>query len=178
MTFYPNKYVAVTIDGASCCHIVCYANDGHETGRILIDASDISTCQQYRWHVEYSKKREVVYGAASIKGRTIRIHRLLLNPQENMQVDHINHNGLDNRRCNLRICNNRDNNCNKNFAMAKRASKLSTGIRILNGRYYARIMVHKKEIALGGYNSLHEAVEARRKAEKEYFGEYRYAEIR
>ena len=46
---------------------------------------------------------------------TIGLHRWILNCKKGLQVDHINHNTLDNRRCNLKICTQLENANNKGF---------------------------------------------------------------
>lgn len=177
MISYENEYELVQIDGKPCYYIWCFSSKGKTTGRIIIDEQDFSMCRQYRWHIEKYRNRTMQYGAAIVNGKVLRIHRLVMQAPSQMQVDHINHNGLDNRRCNLRVCSNRDNNCNKDFANCVRASQLGTGIRQINGRYYARIMVYKKEIALGGYATLEEAKSARAQAERKYFGKFKYDEV-
>jgi HNH endonuclease len=44
---------------------------------------------------------------------TIRLHRLITGAEPGQQVDHINHDGLDNRRANLRVCTPHQNNANR-----------------------------------------------------------------
>ena len=171
MNKYLNKY---RIDGETC-YIDCFNTKGDLRGSIIIDTNDLPLVRDYQWHVEDSR-RNLQYGQASTNGKlptkTIRIHRLLISNAE--QIDHINHNGLDNRRCNLRACNNRENNCNKNFSLNPKSGH--TGIRYneKGGSYYARIMVHKKDVSLGHYKSLEEALEARKQGELKYFGKFRY----
>ena len=69
---------------------------------------------------------EIKDGYARIRNRKTkqrqRLHRLIMNVSEDMLVDHINHNTLDNRRCNLRICT-KSENCRKNVGHSKRQSK-------------------------------------------------------
>lgn len=178
MTSYDNEYELVQIDDKPCYLIWCFSSKGKITGRIIIDEQDFSICRQFRWHIEKYQNRTMQYGAAMFNGKVLRIHRLIMRAPAQMQVDHINHDGLDNRRCNLRVCSNRDNNCNKDFTSSPYASKLGTGIRYYKGRYYARIMVYKKEISLGGYATLEEAKAARAQAERKYFGKFRYDEVR
>lgn len=43
---------------------------------------------------------------------TVLLHRLLLNPPDGVQVDHVNRDGLDNRRANLRTCTQSQNMAN------------------------------------------------------------------
>lgn len=151
-------------------YIDCFKKDGSLSGTIIIDSEDLNKVCTYQWHIEKSRDN-IYYGAASYKGKTLRIHRLIL--ETSLQVDHINHNGLDNRKCNLRECTNAENNRNK-----KHSGSLSgyTGIRYnqKTGSYYVRIMVNKKEISLGAYKILSEALEARKAGEIKYFKDFRY----
>lgn len=117
----PNSY---TIEG-SVCYIECFRLSGESAGTIVIDASDVEVVKQYKWHIENSRKG-LQYAQASVNGSTIRLHRLLFPDSE--QVDHINHNGLDNRRENLRACNNTENNRNKNFQRSSESGHV--GIRL------------------------------------------------
>lgn len=171
MNKYLNKY---RVEGG-VCFIDCFNTKGVFRGSIMIDPEDLNLVKDYQWHIEDSR-RNLQYGQASTNGKlptkTVRIHRLLM--PNSVQIDHINHNGLDNRRINLRACDNRENNCNKNFSMNPRSGY--TGIRYNEkvGSYYVRIMVHKKEVSLGHYKTLEEALEARRQGELRYFGEFRY----
>lgn len=171
MTKYFNQY---RFEG-DICYIDCFDIKGNLRGTIIVDKEDYDTIKEFQWHIEDSR-RGLQYGQANTNGKipnkTIRIHRLLM--PDAKQVDHINHNGLDNRRVNLRPCNNRENNCNKNFSMNPKSGH--TGIRYNEKvkSYYVRIMVNKKEISLGHYKTLEEALEARKQGEIKYFGEYRY----
>ena len=99
------------------------------------------------------------------------MHRLLL--PNSIQVDHINHNGLDNRKCNLRPCNNAENNRNKKFSRNPKSGY--TGIRYneKSNSYYVRIMVNKKEISLGVYKNIEDAIQARKEGESKYFKEFK-----
>lgn len=173
MNSYKNQYRFID----NVCYIDCFNTKGVLTGSIIIDKDDYNIVKDYQWHIENSRKN-LQYCQASTNGKsptkTIRIHRLLI--PNSIQIDHINHNGLDNRRVNLRPCNNRENNCNKDFS--KRPPKSGyTGIRFngKTGSYYVRIMVNKKEISLGHFKSLGEALEARKQGELKYFNNFRYS---
>ena len=170
-----NKYVNRFRFKDEVCYIDCFDTKGTLKGTIIIDKEDYDLVKEHQWHVEKAR-RNLQYGQTTIKGsvpaKTVRMHRMLI--PEAIQIDHINHNGLDNRRCNLRACNNRENNCNKNFQMNPKSGH--TGIRYNEkaSSYYVRIMVHKKEISLGHYKTIEEALEARKQGEIKYFGNFRY----
>ena len=103
-------------------------------------------------------------------------HRVVLEtfePVENsnlLTVDHINHKVRDNRKSNLRICTQNDNVINK--------KQLPTvGVRqAKSGRWFAELTAYKKYHWLGTYDTKEEAIEARKKGEEKYFGEYAYKE--
>ena len=96
---------------------VIYLRGGGAEHATIIDAADLPRVAaiDYSW---YAQRRDWTwYAAATVynNGRksTIRMHRYLMNPPEDMEVDHINNDGLDNRRsCNLRIVAPEDNRQN------------------------------------------------------------------
>ena len=67
----------------------------------LTDAADLPQITRRPWHILYNGYVRSV--AASAVSRPLYLHRLLLDAQPGQEVHHINHNGLDNRRANLRI---------------------------------------------------------------------------
>ena len=87
-------------------------------------------------------------------------------------LDHINGDRADNRLENLRICNQQQNMHN-----ACRRSGSETGVKGVNWRaaknkYRARIVVDRKEISLGHYDTLEEARRAVEQARTKYHGEF------
>lgn len=143
-----------------------------------IDKEDLVLISDYKWC--YSEG----YAAARVRGRSkknpkiIVMQRLLLCilNDTKMDVDHINHDTLDNRKSNLRVCEH-FRNCQNKIQLNNCKSGV-TGVHIrpkaITNRYFAMIMYKKKSIYLGGFNSLEEATRARKKAEKLYFGRYAY----
>lgn len=115
------------------------------------------------------------YLVATINQRIVRLSRFLMKPSRSMVVDHINGDVLDNRRENLRIITQKNNSRNAKVSINNTSG--FTGVRIvhLSGgetRYKARIFVDGKEISLGTYDTIDEAILARKKGEIKYFGKY------
>ena len=65
-----------------------------------VDPEDFDKVSAYKWRLHKVKGRSTVYGKANDNGKTVYIHRLVLNTE--MEIDHIDGNGLNNRRSNLR----------------------------------------------------------------------------
>ena len=77
----------------------------------IIDDEDFERVSRYKW-VSLKNKRTVYASRSSdLKGgkKTMYMHRFIMNPPSDMQVDHINGDGLDNRRVNLRVCTQSQN---------------------------------------------------------------------
>ncbi|TGA95627.1 hypothetical protein E4665_17800 [Sporolactobacillus shoreae] len=111
------------------------------------------------------------YVVANINHKVVKMHRLILKCSDDKVVDHINGNRLDNRLKNLRICSAKNNSRNK--GVGKNNSSGVPGVsKTPNGKWRARIMVDRKEIALGRYEDFEKAVQARKQAEIKYFGKY------
>lgn len=98
------------------------------------------------------------------RGR-IRLHRLLMGfPDKKYVVDHINGSPADNRKCNLRICTQKDN--------ARNTSKGMNVQQCSTGSWVAKIMVDGKSRYLGRYKTKEEALKAKADALEKYFGDF------
>ena len=144
----------------------CYFNNGD--GYFLFDTKDYEKIKNYVWH-----KSSSGYVQTMIKDKTmILLHRLIMDCPDGMVVDHINHDKLDNRKCNLRICTALQNAWNKSVSKRNRSGYngvyvVKVGSKI---KYRAGITVNHKVIYLGMFPTAEEAHEARLKAEKFYYG--------
>jgi hypothetical protein len=87
-----------------------------------------------------------------------------------LQIDHINGDPLDDRPINLREATQMQNAWN--HRTRKKRSGLPMGVRLLEGRYQARIGYMKQAINLGFYATAEEAEAVYRAKRKELFGEY------
>lgn len=76
---------------------------------LLIDAADHALVSEYSWHGD--KGSSSYYAIAKSCNKHIRLHRLLL-PGVKL-IDHINRNGMDNRRCNIRAATRSENGHNQ-----------------------------------------------------------------
>lgn len=117
----------------------------------IIDAEDYPEVSKYKWVSDNS-------GYAKSVNNNLFLHRLLLNAKIGQQVDHINLNILDNRKENLRICNNSLNSSNR-----KPYGKLSIkGVeKHKNGKYSAYFRINDKQYHSPCYTTAEEASFAR-----------------
>lgn len=72
----------------------------------IIDDEDLYKISDRRWYLDCN-------GYAIDNKKRVRMHRIIMNPPKGMVIDHINHNTLDNRKENLRVCSLADNNANR-----------------------------------------------------------------
>ena len=116
----------------------------------LVDEQDIPMVSSFKWHS--LKTGGTCYArcqAKDIKGtfRTALMHRMILSASGSQQVDHINGNGLDNRRCNLRLATPQENSRNRR----SRGSSGYVGVKRSSGLWVATICPSEVEIYLGKY---------------------------
>jgi hypothetical protein len=79
---------------------------------ILVDEIDIPFINRYKWRPYWNGK--TMYAQASAgRYRTVYLHRLIMSAHKGQQVDHIDGNGLNNTRENLRICSRSQNLANQ-----------------------------------------------------------------
>ena len=98
--------------------------DGQEA---VVDDADLSQLAVYEWraykaprtHYAYRRRMKIDGSGPSM----IFMHREILNAPHGTQVDHVNSNGLDNRRGNIRVCSVGENQMNRGVRTGKRSSK-------------------------------------------------------
>lgn len=107
-----------------------------------------------------------------VPGRLIYMHRYIMDCAEGLTVDHINGDGLDNRRSNLRNCTIAQNACNRQKHIVGLSAYKGVNPRGPTGPYRARIRVGKRLINLGQYATEVEAALAYDAAAVQYFREF------
>lgn len=137
----------------------------------IVDDEDFPALAQFKWFLNPSKSKKYAMGHASILGQTKRIymHRFILSPPDGMLVDHIDGDGLNNRRANLRLVSPRQNCWNVSRSSAR--SK-EMGVYPARHGWIALLTVSGERKYLGYFKHIEDAVSARRSAEVEHFGEY------
>lgn len=80
---------------------------------VLLDSGDEALITGYLWYILKRPHTCYVYGRKAGSPKLIYLHRLLTEAPRGLDVDHINGNGLDNRRSNLRIATRSQNLQNK-----------------------------------------------------------------
>jgi hypothetical protein len=146
----------------------------------IIDDEDYERINQHKWFISTNKSSATNYAVRNrksteknkIKLAQIKMHREILNYFDYLTVDHINGNGLDNRRINLRLCTVFQNTHNL------RTRKTNTSgykgvVWYKAGKYWqAQIKVNYKNIYLGRFLNKKEAALAYNNGAIKYFGEF------
>jgi hypothetical protein len=138
----------------------------------LVDDKDFEKINSHKWHLIKGKSHKLGYAVSKINGKNVYMHRFIINPPKNKEVDHINIDSLDNRRSNLRICTKRENQSNTAILSSNTTGYKGVGYRAYCNLYRATIMINRKQKALGYFKTAREAATAYNNAAKELFGEF------
>jgi hypothetical protein len=135
---------------------------GHRAGskryEALVDEADLDMVGAFRWSMS-SWGYVVRYTRVGGKRLVVFMHRELLGltPGDSVQVDHIHGNKLDNRRENLRICTNAQNQQNRRYRPARPYRGASWDAKAKRWKAYATL--DYKQRWLGYYSTQEEAAE-------------------
>ena len=143
----------------------------------LVDDSDYDSLNRHKW---YASKTGYCYYAerdsrmSNSKRRHIEMHRVILNAPDGVVVDHINGDGLDNRRSNLRLCTYAENQ--RHQRLSHRNTTGYKGVTFKKQRiskpYHANIGLNNKLIHIGCYRTAEEAARAYDLAALKCHGEF------
>lgn len=143
---------------------------------LIIDEKDFNLVSKHKWRADDRHKKCTVYAITDLhinkKRTTISVHRLIMKPLKTKQVDHVNGNGLDNRRCNLRVCTHSQNQMNKRPKLnSEHKFKGIFWIQKIS-KWKSSIYVNGKGLHLGLFSSEIKAAKAYDKSAKKHFKEF------
>lgn len=137
-----------------------------------VDAADYERVAAVPWVAKpnLSKTGEQCgwYAYRTVARRTVYLHRYITQAPQHLVVDHINGDGLDNRRCNLRLCTIGQNNAARRTAGASGLR----GVEKVGTRWRAYIGHNRRNLHLGSFASSEAAARAYDAAALEAYGEF------
>lgn len=141
----------------------------------LVDGEDYEWLIQRKWYA--SKSGRSFYALAwknlgQQKGKRLSMHREIVNPPIDMEIDHINDNGLDNRKVNLRICTSKQNIQNKRSYCNSTSQYKGVSWKQSRKRWIAIIKQDGRNKFLGSFRNETKAAKAYDMAAKQIFGKY------
>jgi HNH endonuclease len=137
----------------------------------IVDAEDFEELSKHKWTLirrgnsDYAGRRE--------KGKHISMHREIMNTPDDMVVDHINGNGLNNRKANMRNCTKAQNSYNSR-PRGGHSGYVGVTYRKSKGKYEAVIGFRGEKIYVGEFDDEIEAAKARDRKARQLQGEFAY----
>jgi len=149
------------------------------TGYALVDDEDFEELNKHKWSACWWKDVDSFYATRVCRKEEerqgiISMHREILGLKkgDGLQGDHINHDTLDNRRSNLRICTRKENMRNRGkFANNKSGLKGVSWKKNMN-KWTAQIVISGKTICLGFFINKNDAYQAYCDASTKYHGAF------
>ena len=148
-------------------YVIMYTSKGEP---FFVDLEDFWKVKDICW-----SKNEDNYIVSGVYGqKQICLNRYIMDCPDDKIVDHKNGEESKNNNCkyNLRICTYQENMMNRKINVNNKSGV--TGVFYLKreNKWVAQIKYNKKNIRLGYFKNFDDAVDARKKAEDKYFGEF------
>lgn len=134
----------------------------------LVDDEDFERLNSFNWCM--AKRSTGVYAVTNLNGKTVLMHRLILACDSSLQIDHIDRDGLNNQKTNLRVATQSQNRANAVWFNP-------TGFKgvIKHGRkWLSRIEKSDTKYRIGAFDNPEDAARAYDAKARELFGEFAY----
>ncbi len=145
----------------------------------LVDDADYEFLSRWKWFAWWNRHTSSFYAVRSARLEdgtkvTVRMNRQILGLErgDKRQGDHRNHDTLDNRRENLRICTPSENSQNRRVQRNSKSGQKGVSYRASKRKWRAVIFVNGTHLHLGYRDTAEECIALYREAEQRYFGEF------
>lgn len=143
-----------------------------------VDDEDYERLNSYKWCVHNASKENTQYAIRKSrkseggKRSNIRMHSFIMNCPLGMVVDHIDGNGLNNQRSNLRLATTAENSRNSRISKRNTSGYKGVYFHSRDKKWIARIKVNVKYKVICYTKNVIEAAIAYNKAALEYYGQF------
>lgn len=147
----------------------------------VIDAADVPLVEGYSWYAKCEYRRDGSLRAAYAHRATskrdgptlmVSLHRQLMDPPDEMQVDHIDADGLNNRRENMRLATHQQNMQNHRKHRNNKSGVKGVCWHIHGKKWNASIQVNGKKKSLGYFGCIQAAAAAYAAASEKHHGDF------
>lgn len=142
---------------------------------VMVSDVDFENLSRYKWRVSIEGKRRY---AVTSKIPAKRMHRIVLGAKTGEVVDHINGNGLDNTRENLRICTDAQNQCNRGKTRSNTVGFKGVSWDKRRNKFHAQIQVNYKPIHLGHFDCPFKAAREYDEAALKHHGDFAFTNLK
>lgn len=138
----------------------------------LVDDEDFDVINKYKWTASvYKSGRVCAVRAIKKDGKwtSLLMHRAILMAPGDMDIDHINHNAIDNRKTNLRIVTRQDNAKNKALSSTNSSGNCGVYWDSANQKWRAQLTINGRLKSLGRFLLKEDAISAWESAKFEHY---------
>jgi hypothetical protein len=141
----------------------------------VVSDADVPRLSQHRWRAV--RRQHLEYAVALIDGHQVLMHRFVLDVTDpRVFVDHIDYDGLNNARENLRLVRPKENVRRARKTRSTDRTSEFKGVSLASGRarfsWHARIHVNGRHVLLGTYRTQRKAAAAYNRVARRVFGEF------
>lgn len=152
-------------------YVIMYTQKGEP---FYVDLDDFWRIKDICWHIADGYVKGKIKDDESGKFIDIALSRYIMNCPPNMEVDHIHGSNTlnDNRKSNLRIVTRSQNCMNRDIFSNNKSGATGVYWNKKSKKWNSEIDVDGKYIWIGSFNNKEDAINARKKAEEKYFGDF------
>lgn len=132
----------------------------------IVDDEDFDLVSRYKWHTMVGSSGNHQYAVTKV-----RMHRLIMDAPPGYMVDHINGDTLDNRKSNLRLCTNSQNQQNTGSRGGSSQFK-GVSFQVKRGKWIAAFQYDTIRYYCGMWDSEEDAARAVDKKRSEVCGDF------